>query len=216
MLDNLILIPIGTSIHGKLIPQLLKLQEWCLKNNSEIKTITGMMHNFARNYLATSDEGFVSPKPPNANNLIWIDSDIVYTIEQLETLINNEHKFCAGWYRSNETKQVMAGYWDLKFFEKNYRMPFLSADWLYLKEKNNPLEPIEVDFTGFGFVKTHRSIFEKMKYPYFTLNTQEIGGYRDLSSEDVSFCQNCIRDTQIKPVIIPKLHVGHLKYISLT
>ena len=55
MLENIILIPIGSSIHGKLIPQLLKLQEWCLKNNSEIKTVTGLAHNFSRNYLATND-----------------------------------------------------------------------------------------------------------------------------------------------------------------
>jgi len=215
MLENIILIPIGSSIHGKLIPQLLKLQEWCLKNNSEIKTVTGLAHNFARNYLATNDEGFVSPKPPNAKNIVWIDSDIVFTIEQLEILINNDYNFVSGWYRSNETKQVMAGYWDMKFFESNYRMPFLSSDWLSNKSKTSPLEPIEVDFVGFGFVKIKREILQQMEYPYFTLNVQNINKLKDLSSEDVSFCQNCVKDTKVKPIILPILKVGHLKSIVL-
>ena len=59
MLNNIILIPIGSSIHGKLIPQLLKLQDWCRENNSEIKTITGLSHNFARNYLFSTSKDLI-------------------------------------------------------------------------------------------------------------------------------------------------------------
>ena len=54
-----------------------------------------------------------------------------------------------------------------------------------------------------------------MTYPYFTLNVQEIDNYKDLSSEDCSFCQNCFKETGIKPIIVPTLHVGHLKTIHL-
>ena len=48
-LKCIFLIPIGSGINGKLIPQFLELQTWCIKNNSKILTITGRPHNFARN-----------------------------------------------------------------------------------------------------------------------------------------------------------------------
>ena len=95
-LKCIFLIPIGSGINGKLIPQFLKLQSWCDKNNSEILTITGRPHNFARNYLATGGKGFVDPTPPNAEWLIWIDSDIIFNINQIELLLKHNHQFCAG------------------------------------------------------------------------------------------------------------------------
>ena len=48
-----------------------------------------------------------------------------------------------------------------------------------------------------------------MEYPYFTLMF-DINKLKDLSSEDVSFCQNCVKDTKVKPIILPILKVGHL------
>ena len=180
MLKNIFLIPIGDSISGKLIPQLLCLHKWCLENNSEIRTICGKPHNFARNALATKGWGFTNTSPPDAENLIWIDSDIVFSIKQIEKLISFEHKFCCGWYISNESEQVMAGYWNIDFFKKNFRMPFLSAKWLVMMKNKNPWENVEVDFTGFGFVKIHRSIIEKMKYPFFTLNIQNIDNIKNI------------------------------------
>ena len=209
-LKCIFLIPIGSGINGKLIPQFLKLQSWCDKNNSEILTITGRPHNFARNYLATGGKGFVDPTPPNAEWLIWIDSDIIFNINQIELLLKHNHQFCAGWYINDLSNQIMAGYMDEDFFNKHGRMPFLNKNWLSTQQ-----DEVNVDFTGFGFVKIHYSLLEKMTYPYFTLNIQKYGDYQDLSSEDVSFCLNCYKETGIKPVILPILKVGHLKSVIL-
>ena len=204
------LIPIGSAINGMLIPQLLELQKWCIANNGIISTVTGKVHNFARNHLATNGGGFVNSDPPDAEWLIWIDSDIVFDESHLKKLLDFDSKFCAGWYISDLSSNVMAGYMNEEFFLKNGYMPFLNRDTL---EKHK--QPVEVDFTGFGFVKMHRSIIEKMTYPYFTLNIQKYGPYTDLSSEDISFCLNCYKETGIKPVIIPELKVGHMKNLIL-
>lgn len=204
------LIPIGSSINGILIPQLLELQRWCISNNGVISTVTGKIHSFARNHLATNGGGFVNSDPPDAEWLIWIDSDIVFNESHLKRLLDFDSKFCAGWYINDLSTNVMAGHMDKDFFMKNGYMPFLNKNIL---EKSK--EPIEVDFTGFGFVKMHRSIIEKMTYPYFTLNLQKYGPYTDLSSEDISFCLNCYKETGIKPIIIPDLKVGHLKSLIL-
>jgi hypothetical protein len=217
MLKCVILIPIGNSIDGQLIPQLLELQTWCNQNNSKILTIYGRPHNFARNGLATGLKGFTNPSPPDAEWLIWIDSDIVFTIKQLEDLlsINEDHKFVSGWYQSNISDEVMCGNMDKDYFDKYQSMPFLSAKSLIEETNKNIGFAIKVDFVGFGFCKIHRSIIEKMEYPYFTLNLQEYSGYKDISAEDVSFCQNCNNQTGIRPIVVGRLKVGHLKNIII-
>jgi hypothetical protein len=215
MLDYMFCIPIGSTINGKLIEPLMKLRSWCDKNNSDISFTVGQMHNFARNYLATGGKGFSNPGPPDAKWLIWIDSDILFTIEQIEQLISIDHPFVSGWYVSDLGKQVMAGNWNIDFFKINKFMPFLDKDKLIELAENSPKDLVEVDFVGFGFVKMHRNIIEKMKYPYFTLNIQEIDDMKDLSSEDCSFCQNCFEQTGIKPVVAPIIHVAHQKPIFL-
>jgi hypothetical protein len=215
MLDYIFLIPIGSTINGKLLEQYLKLRSWCDKNNADILITNGKMHNFARNYLATGGKGFENPGPPDAKWLIWLDSDIQFTIEQIETLIKIEHPFVSGWYVSDLGNQVMAGRWDIEFFKKHKFMPFFDKNKLLELAKDKPNDYLEADFVGFGFVKIHRNIIEKMTYPYFTLNIQEIDNFKDLSYEDCSFCQNCFKETGIKPIIVPNLHVGHLKSIHL-
>ena len=60
-------------------------------------------------------------------------------------------------------------------------------------------------------MKIEVEVLKKMSYPYFELREVEIGGRRDLSSEDVSFSKKCKEETGIKPVICPRLRVGHLK-----
>lgn len=212
----LFLLPIGSTIDGRLVQPLLKLKTWCDKNDADIMTCVGKPHNFARNFLATGGKGFVNPGPPEGVEwLIWLDSDIVFTMEQLEVLLKIDHPFVAGWYVSDLSKQAMCGRWDVEYFKEHKVMPFLDKDKLQELAKNNPNQLVEVDFTGFGFVKMHTSLIKRMTYPYFTLNVQELNGFRDISAEDVSFCQNCFKETGIKPVICPLLHVGHLKSIFL-
>ena len=213
MLDCLFLVPIGSGIPGNIFPRYLELQSWCDKNNSKILTCHKLFVNFARNYLATGGSGFANPKIPKAKWLFWIDSDVTFTIEQVEDLlsVSEEYKFCSGWYRSDLGNDAMCGKWDTDFFMENHYMPFFSVDSLKNLAKENPNTIVEADFTGFGFTKIHTSLLEKMTYPFFTYNMQEIGPYKEMAFEDVSFCQNCFKQTGVKPVIVPRIRVGHYK-----
>jgi len=226
MLDCIFLIPIDyRGIQGKLFPQYLELQSWCEKNNSKILTCSGLFLNFARNSLATANKGYVNPTPPDAEWLFWIDSDINFDISQIEYMMSipKEKKFVTGWYRSDYGDKAMVGNWDEDYFRKNLHMPFTSVEWLtkIAEEDNDKL--VKVDWCGFGFTKVHRSIYEAMEYPYYPLNHTDIEGcikndgsgdtfhLKELSFEDISFCQNCYKTTGIKPLVAPKMRVGHLK-----
>ena len=224
MLKCVFLVPIDhRGIQGKLIKNYLALQSWCDRNNAQIVTVNGLFLNFARNYLATGGKGFVDTSPPPAEWLFWIDSDVDFSIEQVEYMmaLPDDKKFVAGWYRSDYSDKAMVGNWDEYYFRKNYHMPFTSVEWLEKLGKEEPNKLVEVDWCGFGFVKMHRSIIEQMKYPYFPLNQVTIEGcddrkggtfeLNDLSFEDVSFCRNCYEATKIKPLVVPKIRVPHLK-----
>ena len=104
MLDCVFLVPIDhRGVQGKLMNNYLNLQSWCNANNSQILTVNGLFLNFARNYLATGGKGFANPTPPDAEWLFWIDSDVDFSIEQIEQLLSvpSTNKFVSGWYRSD-------------------------------------------------------------------------------------------------------------------
>ena len=104
MLNCIFLVPIDhRGVQGKLINKYLQLQSWCDRNNSAILTVSGLFLNFARNYLATGGKGFVDTSPPDAEWLFWIDSDVDFTIEQVEYMMSlpKDKKFLCGWYRSD-------------------------------------------------------------------------------------------------------------------
>lgn len=211
-------------IQGKLFPQWLRLQQWCDANDSAILSVDGMFLNFARNHLASGGGGFAEPTPPEADWLFWIDSDIQFTISQVEDLlsIDPEKKFVTGWYRAADNDLAMVGDWDEEYFRKNHHMPFLSAKGLQKIAESDPNKLVAVDWCGFGFTKVHRSIYEAMEYPYYTLNGFDIGetAYqhkegkfraKDLVFEDISFCQNCHKATGTRPHVVPRIKVNHLK-----
>ncbi len=226
MLDCIFLIPIDhRGVQGKLFPQYLQLQSWCERNNAAILTCSGLFLNFARNYLATGGKGYVNTDPPEAEWLFWIDSDVDFSIEQIEYMMSipKENKFVTGWYRSDYSDNAMVGNWDEDYFRKNLHMPFTSVEWLTKMAEESSNKLVQVDWCGFGFTKIHRSIYEQMEYPYYPLRDANINGcedpnnkdkkidVKDLSFEDVSFCRNCYDITKIKPLVAPQMRVGHLK-----
>ena len=150
MLDCVFLVPIDhRGVQGKLMNNYLNLQSWCNANNSQILTVNGLFLNFARNYLATGGKGFIDPTPPNAEWLFWIDSDVDFSIEQVEQLLSipSKNKFVSGWYRSDYSDHAMVGNWDEDYFRKQHHMPFLSVEWLDKigKEELNIRTNLELD-----------------------------------------------------------------------
>ena len=210
------LIPIGDSISGKLIPQLLNLQDYTKQVDGKIFTIANRTHVDARNWLATAGGGFKNPTNliDQCEWLVWLDSDQQFNLGQIKMLLDRPEKFVSGWYikdhAGQRSPQAMVAHWDEEYFKKNGSMQFLHEDELIGKK-----DPIEVSYVGFGFVKIHTSILKEMEYPYFRQHVQHIGGYKDNSSEDVSFCLDAYEATGIKPLVIPQLKIGHLKEIII-
>ena len=208
----IICIPTFVGIKAELADQFIQLGGYAKEKGYPVITIPNKTHVDARNWLATGGGGFQNSKMliNMTECLIWIDSDTVFSLDQLEQLIKHEHPFVSAVYytqRKSNDKMVVAANWDESKFLKTGRMEYLTEQNI----KDARKQPIQVSYVGFGFCKTNTSIFEKMSYPYFTnkivtIQNKDVS-YTENVSEDASFCL----DSSVKPIVDTTLIVGHLK-----
>jgi hypothetical protein len=76
-----------------------------------------------------------------------------------------------------------------------------------------------VHYTGLGFFACKKEVLDKMQYPYFNGDLQEINAsdgtvMQDISSEDVNFCKNILK-VGYEIMLDTDLRVGHLKAIVI-
>ena len=86
------------SINALLFEQFLSFAGWCQQQKIHIITVANRTHNDARNWLATAGGGFSNPTQliDAFDTLIWIDSDQVFTPNDVTQLLDCEAPFCTG------------------------------------------------------------------------------------------------------------------------
>lgn len=143
---------------------------------------------------------------------VWltIDSDILFTPEQVIELIEDTKKYpvVSGLYRMQDRIHfATVQEWDVEYFKKYGSFEFM---------RDLPADKyIPVAYSGMGFFACRRGVIEKLKYPYFSYPLVEIEAedgkiLRDTCSEDVSFCKN-LTDAGFEIMVNTGLHVGHEK-----
>ena len=150
---------------------------------------------------------------------VWltIDSDIIFTPEQLIELIKDTEKYpvVSGLYRMEDlTHYACVKEWDVEYFKRNGTFQFMKVEDLEGTPKYVP-----VAYNGMGFFACRREVLEKLKYPYFSYPLIEIEGkdgvlMRDTCSEDVAFCKN-LTDAGIEVIVNTSLRVGHEKTLVI-
>jgi len=149
--------------------------------------------------------------------IMWIDSDIVWSPNQIMKLINSSEiypdiKIISGIYRMgvSNTEYATVLNWDLKYFKQNGRFEFLTKEDLQVCLPRL----LEVGYTGFGFMLIKKGVFESVGYPWFRPVWQEVETsgivVKDFTSEDVGFCRTVI-EKGYKIYVDPTIIVGHEK-----
>lgn len=151
---------------------------------------------------------------------IWItiDSDIVFSAENLEELIQSteKHPVVAGIYRMADLEHfAVVKNWDMNYFAKNGTFEFLKQDDITNWKKETDLKYMPINYTGLGFFACRKEVLDKLTYPYFNGELREIVTdegliLKDMSSEDVNFCKNII-NAGYEIVVNTDLRVGHVK-----
>ena len=148
--------------------------------------------------------------------LVWIDSDIIFTTDQVIQLIDaalKDHPVVSGLYMmSDNTHFAAVRDWDHDFFVKNSTYKFLTMKDL----EKQKARYIPCTYAGMGFMAIRKGILEQLDYPWFVHDICTIGTLVDCCSEDVALCRNLIEHNIINAVMIrPDLRVAHEKRVLL-
>lgn len=156
--------------------------------------------------------------------ILWIDSDIIYTVEDVLSVIESPHNVTSGLYMMEGGKQLCAvSEWNDEHYCRTGSYQFLTKDDVdkWVLEHNNeegqladPYYPCA--YVGMGFLAIKKGVIEKMKYPWFyrPVYTIDLPGLpypiTDIHSEDVCFCKNII-DAGENIYADVRVRVGHEK-----
>jgi hypothetical protein len=149
-----------------------------------------------RNKLAGGDPEQGEYQTPHRHadytHQVWIDSDQIWSPEQILRLVEHDLDVVSGCIRTADGDYAL---------HRNH-------------ERLTEIEPglFEVDSCGFGFVVIKRQVFEQIPYPWFRLLPAETGLGDD--SEDVSFCRK-VRAAGMKVVADGDVKVGHEKLVVI-
>jgi hypothetical protein len=165
-------------------------------------------------------------KPFNGqlNYDVWltIDSDIVFTPEQVIELIENTdvHPVVSGFYRMADLTHYPAiQEWDEEFFAQHGTFKFLTPEEVENWRNATQQKFMPVVYNGLGFFACRKGVIEQLQYPYFWAPLQEIKTpegkiLRDMCSEDVAFCKN-LKNAGFQVMVNTEIRVGHEKMLTV-
>lgn len=158
-----------------------------------------------------SDLGIVGPTSLQSTKIfgdnieckkvIFIDSDIVWNINDIDSLINSEHDIINGFYQIADlnTSSLIS----------NDKTHFLTIE--EIEQYNNPFE---VYSSGLGFTACSFEVLKQLKYPWFKIEEEVFTDngieYQSAMGEDTYFFLK-IKELGYKIMADPKIKVGHEK-----
>jgi hypothetical protein len=139
--------------------------------------------------------------------IIWIDSDVIFSPENVFKLLDSPHDVTAGVYMMEDMKHfAVVEAWDEDYFKEHGTFKFL--------EPSEPSGYKKVAYSGMGFMAIRKGVVESLKYPWFWSDLQRIGDLVDMSSEDVGFCRS-LTAAGHDIYIDTELRVGHQKKLVI-
>ena len=140
--------------------------------------------------------------------IIWIDSDQVWTPEDIAQLISNpEHKVVSGMVLMYDNEHFNISKYNEDMYDKRR--------WLTRADVEIGSERFITPECGMGFMGVQRGVFEQLEYPWFFPMPHDEEDVLWFEAEDGSFC-NRITELGIDIWVDPKLQIGHEKHRILT
>jgi len=135
----------------------------------------------------------------NCEYFFWLDDDNIGPDDGLMTLLSLNLPIACGLYWAKKAKKERClAAWMKSPNGKGY-IPVSGEQ----KSRH-----IQVDVTGLGFALFHRSVFERLSYPYFVWDIESV-------SEDFFLFNKIWDELKIKPVIDREVKCSHLGSFSL-
>lgn len=142
------------------------------------------------------------------NKLIWIDSDISWTVDDFMKIYESDKDIISGAY--------LLGNGDVTAYKEQLGRPYTYGEVLEMTE------PTVVSGVGFGFLGVKKGVFESISRPWFqateatlkNLDTKEEFSFM-IMGEDIAWCKR-VQDAGFKIWFDPTVRVQHHKMMKLT
>jgi len=212
---NILIATPGTNFVHQYVQSLTETMSACAERGLSVKWLNGqssLVHQ-ARE-LTASGGGFCGLDPHQKSPgrdltydvIIWIDSDISWTVDDFFKLVNSPYDVTTGVYMvTNGATTVSA---------------FNVAGCIPVKKILAMTKPERVHTCGFGFVCMKRGVFERLRRPWFTHEQQKVAedadglDVIDCLGEDVSWCNKAYH-AGIQIWFDPSVRVVHNKVTGL-
>lgn len=212
---NLAIVTPGNGVTTEYLYSLLETIQVLLQNNISFtfsQRYSSHVADAREISLSGTKENNINESRPFEGNLdydkiLWIDSDISFTPEDVLKAYNSDFDVVSGAYLLADG--TVAAY------------PKMLKGGLTINDVLNMSEPIEIDGAGMGFFCMKKGIFEQMERPWFgqvkAKHIDSDGNERDvvILGEDLSLCQK-IRDLGYKIWLDPSIKLLHQKMYMLT
>jgi len=213
----------GSHYSGRFLTSFVELITAChsLGLRPLISQSYSSMVNFARCKVAGADVTRGKHQSPfgsqvNYDYMMWIDSDIAFTVDNFIQLLEMDKDIASGWYAQPGGTGIGGFYTPVvekmndEYFKKHGSYQFLTTEDMSKKNKLT-----KVDYIGFGWVLIKKGVFEKIEYPWFAPKLIDLGkGIQDVCSEDVSFCHD-VKKAGFDIWLDPTCRVGHEKTLTI-
>lgn len=138
-----------------------------------------------------------------------IDSDQVWTPQDIEDLIARDVDVVSGAIRVAEIEQYAFGWFDEQLLNETNQLKRMTVEQMEGKKAL-----IDVDFLGLAFTLVKYGIFEKLKFPWFEplkfSENQKARRKIGWCGEDLSLCER-LRNEGVKLYIDPQIIIKHEK-----
>lgn len=200
----------GPNMHREYVKSLVASCAWLAEQGKTFTLLNrnGSFISSTREWTAVNGEGSewdvseVGRGEFTYDRLVWIDSDIAWSVEDLERLLSNDLDIVAGVIPMDRSGRIGA----TRFVEG---APGVMS-WRDLMFEEDVLE---VDGVSFGFLAVKSGVFEKMPRPWFKLRDVPVQGHDGLMvtlGEDYSWCANA-KDAGFKIWMDQRVKVTHYK-----
>ena len=153
----------GNNFSGQFLDHFIAFYNWCIRNNIHIMVCRRESCNiyYVRNMCLGGSSTAGEDQTPwqgkvEYDYMLWIDSDIVFQIDDFIKLYNMQEDIASGLYLMQDGKHyATVENWDENYFVKHGSFEFLTLELI-----NGRKNPFYVDYTGFGFILIKKGVFE--------------------------------------------------------
>lgn len=144
------------------------------------------------------------------DKMVWIDSDIVWSPQNLIQLLQHDMPITSGTYRMHDMRHYPV--------VENLNFSHLAEHGIFefMSETSmqNRTQPFKASYTGFGFLAIQHGVIEKMMYPWFQPRWVTNEKFYDFCAEDVGFCWSA-QEQGFEIWVDPTIKVGHEKSLVI-